>query len=391
MTIKLSTRSDIPPFRVMDILRTVNERTARGEDIIHLQVGQPSDGAPSQVIDYMIETMKRDPRQGYTEALGMTPLRERIAQWYKDYYNVEVSPARIAITVGASGGFILSFLAAFEIGAKVAIAVPGYPPYRGILQSLGLQVVEIITTAETNYQPTRAQLEDLGIDIDGLIITSPSNPTGTVIDPAELGRIAAWCHEKGVTLVSDEIYHGITFDTKAETALRFTDDVIVVNSFSKYFAMTGWRLGWLVLPENMVGRVKSLSESLVVAPPTPGQHAAWKIFDHIDILDSYVARYRDNLATLKRELPKAGFTKLSDTQGAFYLYADIHHLTDDSIGFCRRILDEAKVACTPGIDFDPHNGHGTMRMSFAGSRAHIAEACVRLQEWMARDSRRKIG
>jgi aspartate/methionine/tyrosine aminotransferase len=382
MGVKLSQRSDIPPFRVMDILRTVNERTARGEDIIHLQVGQPSDGAPPAVIDYMIETMKRDPRQGYTEALGMTPLRERIAQWYKDYYQLDIPASRIAITVGASGGFILSFRSVFEIGAKVAIAVPGYPPYRGILQSLGLNLVEINTTAASNYQPTLEHLENLEEKIQGLIITSPSNPTGTVIDAEELRKIAAWCDANDVVLISDEIYHGITFGTKAETALRYSDNAIIVNSFSKYFAMTGWRLGWLVLPENVVPRVKSLSESLVVAPPTPGQHAAWKIFDHIDVLDSYVARYRTNLATLKRELPKCGFTKLSDTQGAFYLYADIHHLTNDSISYCRRILDEAKVACTPGIDFDPHNGHGTMRMSFAGSEAHIEEACYRLQRWM---------
>ena len=383
MALKLSQRSDIPPFRVMDILRTVNERTARGEDIIHLQVGQPSDGAPPDVIAYMTEIMRTDPRLGYTEALGMTKLRERIAQWYNDYYGITVAPLRVAITVGASGGFILSFLAAFEIGAKVAIAVPGYPPYRGILQSLGLQVVEINTTAATNYQPCLAHLENMKEKIDGLIVTSPSNPTGTVIDPEELCKIAAWCDVNGVVLISDEIYHGITFGAKAETALRFSQDAIIVNSFSKYFAMTGWRLGWLVLPDNVVPRVKSLSESLVVAPPTPGQHAAFKIFDHIDVLDGYVARYRDNLATLKRELPKAGFTKLSDTQGSFYLYADVHHMTNDSESFCRRILDEAKVACTPGVDFDPHNGHGTLRMSFAGSREHIEEACHRLQKWAA--------
>lgn len=381
MALKLSHRSDIPPFRVMDILRTVNERTARGEDIIHLQVGQPSDGAPPQVMEYMMDVMKRDPRQGYTEALGMTPLRERIAQWYKDYYAIDIHPSRVAITVGASGGFILSFLSVFEIGAKVAIAVPGYPPYRGILQSLGLEVVEINTTMATNYQPCLAHLENLGEKIDGLIITSPSNPTGTVIDPEELKRISDWCTANNVVLISDEIYHGITFGQKAETALRFSDDAIIVNSFSKYFAMTGWRLGWLILPENVVPRVKSLSESLVVAPPTPGQHAAWKIFDHIDVLDSYVERYRQNLATLKRELPKAGFDKLSDTQGSFYLYADVHHLTNDSEAFCRHILDEAKVACTPGIDFDPHNGNGTLRMSFAGSKDHIEEACYRLQKW----------
>lgn len=382
MALKLSQRSDIPPFRVMDILRTVNERAARGEDIIHLQVGQPSDGAPQPVIDYMIETMRQDPRQGYTDSLGMVKLRERIAQWYADYYGVTIAPSRVAITVGASGGFILSFLAAFEIGAKVAMAVPGYPPYRGILKSLGLQAVEINTTAATNYQPSLAHLESLTEKIDGLIITSPSNPTGTVIAPEEMAKIADWCRRNDVVLISDEIYHGITFGTRADTALKYADDAVIVNSFSKYFAMTGWRLGWLVLPENMVGRVKSLSESLVVAPPTPGQHAAFKVFDHIDILDSYVARYADNLATLKRELPAAGFTKLSDVQGSFYLYADVHHLTNDSEAFCRKILDEAKVACTPGVDFDPHNGHGTLRMSFAGSREHIAEACRRLKDWM---------
>lgn len=381
MTLKLTQRSDIQTFRVLDILRVVNERVAAGEDIVHLEAGQPSDGAPKPVIDYVKTMLDQDPRQGYTEALGMTKLRQRIATYYAERYGVVIDPQRVAVTMGASGAFILSFLSVFEIGDRVAMAIPGYPPYQGILKSLGMEVVTIPVGAETDYQPTVEHLEKLDKKIDGLIVTSPSNPTGTIIKPDELERITNWCAANKVRLVSDELYHGVTYGDTVETALRFTDNAIVVNSFSKYFAMTGWRLGWMVLPENVVERVKRLAESLVVSPPTLAQHAAYKVFDHLDILDGYVARYKKNLSILKRELPLAGFDKLSDVRGAFYLYADIHHLTNDSEAFCRRMLDEAKIACTPGIDFDAERGNGTMRVSFAGSTEDIEEACRRLKAW----------
>jgi aspartate/methionine/tyrosine aminotransferase len=381
MTLKLSRRSAIPPFRALDLLRVVNERAAAGEDIIRLEAGQPSSGAPPEALEYARSVISRDPRQGYTEALGMKLLRDRIAVWYRDEYGIDLDHSRIAVTIGASGAFLLAFLAVFEAGDRVAMGVPCYPPYRNILRTLGVEVVEIETTAKTNYQPTLAQLEALKGKIDGLVIASPGNPAGTLIAPEELKSIVAWCERKGVRLVSDELFQKITFGATAETVLRHTQNAVVANSFSKYFAMTGWRLGWVVLPPDVMERVKALSESLFVSPPTLAQHVAYKVFDHIDVLDGHVKTYGENLAILKRELPKAGFTKLSDTKGTFYLYADVSDLTDDSIEFCRRMLDEAKVACTPGIDFDEKRGHGTIRISFGGTTAHIIEGCERLKKW----------
>ncbi len=382
MALKLSKRSDIPVFRALDILGVVNERTARGEDIIHLEAGQPSDGAPKEALDYACRVINADPRLGYTEALGMPLLRDRIAVWYRDTYGIDMDISRLAVTMGGSGGFLLAFLSLFEIGDKVAVPTPGYPPYRSYLKSLGIKTVEIETSAKTNYQPTVAHLEALEEKIDGLVINSPANPTGTLIPPAELKKIAAWCKEHKVRLISDELYHGVTYGEKAETVLRYTDEAVILNSFSKYFAMTGWRLGWLVMPPEVTKRVKCLAESLLIAPPTLAQHVAYKTFDHTDVLDGYVARYRKNLEILKKRLPAIGLDRLSDTKGAFYLYADIRHLTNDSEAFCRRMLDEAKVACTPGVDFDEKRGHGTIRISFAGSTESVEEACKRLSAWL---------
>ncbi|MCB9987787.1 MAG: aminotransferase class I/II-fold pyridoxal phosphate-dependent enzyme [Rhodospirillales bacterium] len=382
MALKLSKRSEIPLFRALDLLREVNERKADGEDVISLAPGQPSDGAPPEALKYAQEVIANDPRQGYTEAMGMPLLRDRIAVWYRDQYGVDLDYRRIAITVGASAGFILSFLSAFEVGDKVAMAAPGYPAYRNILKALGLQAVEIETSAETDYQPTRAHLEALGTKIDGIIIASPCNPAGTVIAPDKLEEIVAWCKENGVRIISDELYQHLTFTGKpAETVLRYTNDAVVLNSFSKYFALTGWRLGWMVVPEDMADRVKCLSESLFVSPPTLSQHVAYKVFDHTDVLDGYVARYQKNLDILKAELPKAGFTKLSNTKGAFYTYADVSDLTDNSEEFCRRMLDETGVAMTPGTDFDLRRGLQTVRITFAGATEDITEACRRLQAW----------
>ena len=382
MSLKVSSRSDIQVFKVLDILRTVNERVEAGEDIIHMEVGQPCVGAPQQVLDYIKLQMDADPCLGYTEALGMTKLRKRISQWYKDYYNLETPYDRIALTIGASGAFILAFLSIFETGDKIAMSVPCYPPYKGILKSLGMESIELETSKASNYQPTLEALENLETDIQGLIITSPSNPTGTIIDDEELQKIISWCENNNVWLISDEIYHGISFEEKSKSALEFSEKVIVINSFSKYFAMTGWRLGWLVAPELVIDRIKRLAENLFISAPCISQHAAYKIFDHVDILDSYVQRYKRNLEFLKQELPKIGISNLSNTKGAFYLYADIHNLTNNSETFCRQMLDEARVACTPGVDFDPSNGHHTIRMSFAGSERCMQEACSRLNSWL---------
>ncbi len=384
MTLKLSNRSDIPVFRVLDILRIVNERIAQGEDIIHLDAGQPSDGAPQPALEYGAKILKSGTGLGYTEAMGMPLLRDRIALHYKQHYGIDLPHERIAVTMGASGGFILSFLTVFDAGDRVALAAPGYPAYRNILRTIDITPVEIPAGPETNYQPTVEHLEALEEPIDGLIIASPSNPCGTIIPPDELEKLCAWCDKNGVRLIADEIYHGVTFDEPAETVLRYTENAVIAQSFSKYFAMTGWRLGWLVLPEDVAPRLKALAESLFVAPPTLAQHIAYKTFDHFDVLDGYVARYKANLDILKAELPKAGITKLSDTKGAFYLYADIGNLTNDSERFCRDMLDEAKVSATPGLDFDLERGHQTMRISFAGKTEDIREACRRIQEWRAK-------
>ena len=379
--LKLSKNSDISTFRVLDLLQQVNQRKAAGQDIISLAPGQPADGAPQAALDYGADLMRHG-FMGYTEAIGMPQLRARISQWYRDYYDVDVPASRIVITIGASGAFLFTFMSMFDAGDKIALAAPGYPAYRNIMKSCNLVPVEIPTGPQTNYQPTISHLEELEEVPDGLLIASPSNPAGTLIPPEELAAICAWCQERGVRLIADELYHGVTFGEKADTVTRYTADAVAVNSFSKYFAMTGWRLGWMVVPGPAVERVKCLAESLFVAPPTLAQHVAYKTFDHTDILDGYVARYKTNLDILKEELPKAGIHRLSDTRGAFYLYADISNLTADTEVWARALLDGTGVAVTPGTDFDPVRGHQTIRISFAGSTAEVQEACNRIQTFV---------
>lgn len=381
MSLKISSRSEIPEFRALDILRMVNERIEAGEDILHLEAGQPCFGAPQPALDYAAKMLIDNPKQGYTEAMGLLELRQRISEYYNDFYSCTVDPKNIVITMGASGAFLLGFLAVFDKGDKVAIAAPGYPAYRNIFKALGIEVIEIETTEQTNYQPYVSTLEKLDTDIDGLLIASPSNPTGTIIPDDELKAIVAWCKKKNVRLIADELYQRVTYGTTAQTALKYTNDALIVNSFSKYFALTGWRLGWMVMPDNVTPRVKALAESLFVSPPTLSQHVAYKTFDHLDILDGYVMHYQNNLNILKQELPKAGFNKLSNTQGAFYLYADIQDFSNDSEEFCRRMINEAGVATTPGIDFDLTRGNHTIRISFAGPESDIVEACKRLRNW----------
>ncbi len=380
--LKLSQNGDIHTFRVLDLLQKVNQRKIDGQDVINMAPGQPSDGAPIPAIDYGIEQMKNG-FMGYTEAIGTPFLRQRISAWYKDYYDLEIPAERIVITIGASGAFLYTFMSMFDPGDKIAMAAPGYPAYRNIMKACGITPIEIETTLQTNYQPTIAHLEELDEIPDGLLIASPSNPTGTIIQPEELEQICAWCRKHGVRLIADELYHGVTFGEKAETVARYCKDVVVVNSFSKYFAMTGWRLGWMVIPENTTHRIKCLAESLFVAPPTLAQHVAFKCFDHTDILDDYVARYQANLDILKEELPKAGITNLSDTRGAFYLYADISNITNNSEMWAKGLLDQEGVAVTPGTDFDLTRGHQTIRLSFAGSTEEVREACARIKRFLS--------
>jgi aspartate/methionine/tyrosine aminotransferase len=378
MTLKASARAAIDPFIVMEVMRAANERAASGGDIIHMEVGQPSTPAPRKVREAAQKALERD-LIGYTDALGLPPLRRRIAQHYREFYDCDVPADRIAVTTGSSGGFLLAFLAAFDPGDRVALASPGYPCYRHILTALGLEPVLIETGPETKFQPTLAQVQQAGA-IDGLIIVSPSNPVGAVVGAGDLAAIAAWCVEQGVRLVSDEIYHGITFGAPASSAATLPG-AIVINSFSKYFSMTGWRLGWMVLPEDLVKPVERLLQNFFISAPTLSQLAGSAAFDAHDELQGNVARYARNRDLLLEELPRAGFDRLISTDGAFYIYADVAKLTDDSLGFCRRMLAETGVAATPGIDFDPARGHHFIRFCFSGATEDMALAAQRLTAW----------
>jgi aspartate/methionine/tyrosine aminotransferase len=386
MALKASRRSGIAPFIVMDVLRaaTARDRAARDSDgrSIHLEIGQPGTGAPRAVLDAAARALYED-RLGYTEAFGVPALRARIAAHYRDVYGVAVPVERVVVTTGSSGAFILAFLAAFDAGDRVALADPGYPAYRNILAALGVEVVGLPTDAGDRFQPTIARLERAG-RLDGLIVASPANPTGTMLAADELAELACWCARHGVRLVSDEIYHGIVFGPSAATAAGFGRESIVINSFSKYFAMTGWRLGWMIVPEDLVRPIEVLAQNLFISPPSLPQHAAIAAFDCTAEMDANVARYRANRDLLLRELPKAGFVDFAPADGAFYLYCDVGHMTNDSEDLCRRMLAEAGVAATPGTDFDPGRGARYVRFSFAGTLADMEEASVRLRRWRAK-------
>jgi len=378
MTLKAANRSAIESFIVMDVMRAANAREARGEDVLHLEVGQPSTSAPRAVLDAAKDAIDSN-LLGYTDAFGVPHLKEAIAGHYKTTYGVDVDPSRIAVTTGSSGGFVLAFLSAFDVGDRVALVSPGYPAYRNILKALGLEVVDLKVGLGTNFQPTPEILDELKSPIDGLIIASPSNPTGTMIDGPGLKALAGYCLEQGIRLISDEIYHGITYEEPAHSMAEFAPDAFVVNSFSKYYSMTGWRLGWLVFPKMLSEPIECLAQNLFISPPTLSQIAAVSAFDCVYELKASVARYKVNRDILLAELPKAGFNKLSHAQGAFYLYADVSHMTDDSLAFCKRILQETGVAITPGVDFDRERGHHYVRFSFAGSTEDIQSAAARLR------------
>ncbi|MBP2294833.1 pyridoxal phosphate-dependent aminotransferase [Azospirillum rugosum] len=377
---KVSTRGAIPPFFVMEVMRAAAEREAAGLEVLHMEVGQPSTGAPKGVLEAAHRALDTDVL-GYTGALGIPALRAAIARWYQDRYKVAVPERRVVVTTGSSGAFQLGFLAAFDPGDRVAMASPSYPAYRHTLTAIGVEPVELPTGPEHRFQPTIALLEQLDKPIQGLIVASPANPTGTMLSREELTEIAAWCDANGVRLVSDEIYHGLTYGPEAVTAAEVSETALVVNSFSKYFSMTGWRLGWMVVPDDLIRSVECLAQNLFISAPTLSQAAAVAAFDCTAELDGHVARYARNRQILLEELPKAGFDKLAPADGAFYVYADVSAMTDDSEAFCKRILAETGIACTPGIDFDPARGHHFVRFSFAGSEATIAEAARRLIAW----------
>ena len=382
MALKVARRGRIPPFIVMDVMQAAAAREAQGAHVLHLELGQPSSGTPKGVIAAAQAALVREPL-GYTLALGIDPLRARIAAYYRERHDIAVDPARIVVTTGSSGGFILSFIASFDEGDRVALADPSYPGYRNILLALGIEPVGLPSGPETRFQPTVELLERAG-PLDGLIVASPSNPAGTVIDVGEFARIIAYCRAKGIRLVSDEIYHGIVYGRALATALRFDADALVVNSFSKYFSMTGWRIGWMVCPPDIARAVECLAQNIYISPPTLAQHAAMAAFDCTAELEANVARYAENRALLLEGLPRAGFDRIAPADGAFYLYADVSALTNDSEEFCARMLAETGVATTPGIDFDQGRGRAYLRISYAGATADMIGAIERLERWMKR-------
>jgi aspartate/methionine/tyrosine aminotransferase len=382
MTLRVSRRGLIPPFIAMDVLRAANERERAGADVIHLEVGQPGSSAPEAVLEAARRALAGEPI-GYTDALGIAPLRQAIAVHYQEQYGVAIDPAEVVVTTGSSAAFQLAFLAAFEVGDRVALAVPGYPAYRNILTALDIEPVLLEVGENAHYQPNPDLLANAG-EIDGLIIASPANPTGTMIGAADLMRLAAYCREHKIRLISDEIYHGITYETPAATARAYGRESIVVNSFSKYYCMTGWRLGWMLVPPDLARSVECLAQNFYISPPALSQLAAVPVFGCRAELDGHVARYRASRDLLIRALSTAGLTRFAPAEGAFYLYVDISSLTRDSEKFCRRLLAETGVAATPGLDFDPVDGGGWVRFSFAGSTEDVAEAARRLADWLPR-------
>ena len=374
-----------PPFMVMDVIAAANARAAAlpvgAPGIIRMEVGQPGTGAPQGAVDAATAALRGGGSLGYTEALGRPSLRERIARHYGDWYGLALPASRMAVTFGASGAFPLAFLAAFDPGDRVALAAPFYPPYVNILTALGLVPVVVETGPETRYQPTPALLERLDPPPDGLIVASPCNPAGTMLTPGELQALAVWCDGHGVRLVSDEIYHGLHYARPIATAASFSDTAIVINSFSKYFSMTGWRVGWMVLPADLVRPVECLAQNLFISAPHISQVAAEAAFGCGAELDANVARYRRSRDVLLAALPGAGFADVAAADGAFYIYADLAGRTNDSVAFCARMLAEAGVAASSGVDFDRGRGHRTMRFSYCGPEADMVEAARRLAGW----------
>jgi aspartate/methionine/tyrosine aminotransferase len=378
-------RAGIPPFYVMDVWLAAAERQRSHGDLVNLSAGQPSAGAPTAVRETAKQALDSGPL-GYSVALGIPELRTAIASSYHDRHALDVNPAEVVITTGSSGGFLLAFLACFDVGDRVAIGSPGYPCYRNILSALGCDVVEIPCGPETRFQPTARMLAELDPPVKGVIVASPANPTGTVIPPEELAAIAAWCASTGVRLISDEVYHGLVYEGAPATscAWQTSRDAVVVNSFSKYFAMTGWRLGWLLVPQELQRAVDCLTGNFTICPPVLPQYAAVAAFtpESISEADALLHHYAANRRLLLDGLRSIGIDRLAPTDGAFYVYADVSHLTTDSLSFCSKLLNDTGVAIAPGIDFDPARGGSFVRLSFAGPSGDIEEALRRIGSWL---------
>ncbi|MCU0944808.1 MAG: aminotransferase class I/II-fold pyridoxal phosphate-dependent enzyme [Rubritepida sp.] len=393
MALKVGKGAEAPPFLVMDVIAAANARAAAlppgafpdPHGVIRMEVGQPGTAAPRGATEAAMRALSAGAPLGYTEAFGNPSLRERISRHYYAHYRAKVPAARIAVTVGASGAFPLAFLAAFDRGDRVAMAAPFYPPYANILTALGMEPVLLECGPETRFQPTVAMLDALDPRPDGLVVASPCNPAGTMLAPAELAAIARWCAANGVRLISDEIYHGLSWGTVAEsTAAALSESAVVVNSFSKYWCMTGWRVGWLVLPEDLVRPVECLAQNMFISAPHVAQVAAEAAMDCGPELEAKKAAYARARAALLEGLPRAGLDRIAAADGAFYLWCDVGHLTNDSLDFCARMLDGAGIAATPGVDFDRTRGSRFLRFSYCGKEAAMLAAPARLAAWLGR-------
>lgn len=378
-------RAQVAPFMVMDVMTAAARAEAEGRHVIHMEVGQPAAPTPRLVREAAARALD-DGRIGYTLALGMLPLRQKIAADYRTRHGLDVPVDRICVTMGSSSGFILAFLALFEPGDRVAIASPGYPAYKNILEALGCEVVFIETTAETRYAITPAMLEAAHArkPLKGLLVASPANPTGTMMTPAALDALIRAAQDMGIRFISDEIYHGLSYEMDCATALTTTNDAVIINSFSKYYCMTGWRVGWMVVPESLSRAVECLAQNLFISAPALSQVAAAAAFDATEETEAIKAVYAENRRLLLDGLPRAGLSRLLPVDGAFYIYADVGEYTNNALDFAARMLADTGIAATPGPDFDPHNGMRSIRFSFAGATPDMAEAVTRLGRWLRR-------
>ncbi len=378
-----SARSGVPPFMVMDVMAAAARLEARGRRIVHMEVGQPAAGAPATAIAAVRAALSSGPH-GYTETLGIASLRRRIARAYSEWHGLDIDPERIVVTTGSSAGFMLAFLAAFETGDRVAVAVPGYPPYRHILTALGCEPVFIETSADTRWSITSENLlaQHRERPLKGVVVGSPANPTGTMMTAPALAELIRCAEAAGIAVISDEIYHGLDYAFAAESAARLSADAIVINSFSKYFCMTGWRIGWMAVPPSLLRAIERLQQNLAISVPTLSQIAAEAAFDGRAELERIKHGYEENRRILLEGLPRAGLTSFLPVDGAFYLYADISRFSTDSFDFAKRMLEEAGVAATLGVDFDPLHGRKFLRLCYAGAREEMREAVERIGNWL---------
>ena len=378
-----SARSDVPAFMVMDVMAAAARIEAAGGRVIHMEVGQPAAPAPASAIA-AARTALASGRLRYTETLGIATLRTRIARHYQESYGVSIDPARVVVTTGSSAGFILAFLALFEPGDRVAVALPGYPPYRHILSALGCEPVPIVTTRATRWAitPDMLMAAHRKAPLKGVLAASPANPTGTMMTAQALRALIDAAEEAGIRFISDEIYHGLDYAFAAETAARLSNEAVIINSFSKYFCMTGWRIGWMVAPEPLIRPIDRLQGNLAISVPTLSQIAAEAAFDGRAEMEAVKHGYEENRRILLDGLPRAGFDEILPVDGAFYLYADVSHFCDDSFEFAKRMLEETHVAATPGVDFDPQAGRHFIRFCYAGAAAEMREAVERIGAWL---------